>query len=189
MAKPTTLPRWANVAGNILAPNAALQDTGWVDGAIPTAKALNWLLRWNYEWAKYVQGLEAEALTWTARHTFQVDGAGWQLLTLAAGWQIAFIGQEPQFRIDSFGRVWMRGVAMRVSGSGPLVDALPAAAIPPGNRTFAAFVNLEGTSVGSIGRINVTPASGVPAGRVSVSNVGGGAIDQVRLDGVAYYTT
>jgi hypothetical protein len=76
MAKPATLPRWAETAGgsaaaNIVAPASGKQDTGYVTGGdIPTSGSTNWLLRWLYKWAQYLDGLTGEALTWTARATF-----------------------------------------------------------------------------------------------------------------------
>jgi len=70
------LPRWAESltgtqASNVVGPPAGKQDTGYATGGdIPTSGGLNWLFRWIYKWCQYVAGLTGEALTWTARQTF-----------------------------------------------------------------------------------------------------------------------
>lgn len=75
--KPATLPRWAEQvdgtpAANIAEPNALDKDTGYpAGGAVPTSGGLNWLFRTILAWLKYLDGLANEALTWTAKHTFE----------------------------------------------------------------------------------------------------------------------
>jgi hypothetical protein len=60
MAKPATLPRWAETAGgvpdaNIVAPNAGKMDTGFtVGGDIPTSGGLNWLFNTFLQWVKWL---------------------------------------------------------------------------------------------------------------------------------------
>lgn len=71
MAKPTTLPRWATGGGAaVTTPAETKKDTGWTAGEKPPAQYLNWLGKWIYNWCAYLDGLTAEALTWTAAQTF-----------------------------------------------------------------------------------------------------------------------
>jgi hypothetical protein len=54
--EPTTLPKLAGEdTANIAAPIVGLQDDGWADQDIPTAKNWNWFSHWVYKWVKYFQ--------------------------------------------------------------------------------------------------------------------------------------
>lgn len=75
MAKPTTIPRFAQLAdgtpaANIEEPTDGQKDTGWEVNQIPPSSVFNWMHRWCTQWIRYLDGLAGEALTWTARQTF-----------------------------------------------------------------------------------------------------------------------
>jgi len=75
MAKPGTLPRFAETGGgaaavNITAPSSGQSDTGWVLNQVPTSANMNWIHYWTLKWCQYLNNLEAEALTFTAGVTF-----------------------------------------------------------------------------------------------------------------------
>jgi hypothetical protein len=59
MAKPSSLPRWAETAGgaaasNIVEPNSGKKDTGYITGGdIPASGGLNWFMRLIYKWAQW----------------------------------------------------------------------------------------------------------------------------------------
>jgi hypothetical protein len=78
VAKPGTLPRWAETAGGvaagagqITAPSSGKQDTGWNVAELPPAQIFNWLLWTLYQWIKWINDLANQAMTWTAAHIFQ----------------------------------------------------------------------------------------------------------------------
>jgi hypothetical protein len=79
MAKPISLPRWAEtVAGvpdtNITEPNEGKKDTGYVTGGdIPTSGGLNWWMRLVYKW---IQWVDAAASIATAGVLVVRDAAG-----------------------------------------------------------------------------------------------------------------
>ncbi len=50
MAKPTSLPRWADVGGDIVEPASGKKDTGWIEDEIPPAQYFNWLENLTYQW-------------------------------------------------------------------------------------------------------------------------------------------
>lgn len=52
--KPTTLPRFADVSGDIVEPTSGKKDVGWVAGEEPPAQYFNWLLYWLYKWTEYL---------------------------------------------------------------------------------------------------------------------------------------
>lgn len=75
MAKPGTLPRWADVGGGAGGiggdePLTGEKDTGWFADQEPPAAYMNWLQYWTYKWCQYLDGIEAEALNFTAGVTF-----------------------------------------------------------------------------------------------------------------------
>lgn len=82
MAKPTTLPRWSDVAPGTttIEPTSGEKDAGFTN-ATPGSKKVNWLFYWLSRWASYVDTLVGEALTWTALQTFS---AGISVTTLNA---------------------------------------------------------------------------------------------------------
>lgn len=60
-AKPTTLPRWSELAGNFqiagvneTVPVSGKQDIGWVPGEEPPAGYLNWYQRVVYDWMQFL---------------------------------------------------------------------------------------------------------------------------------------
>ncbi len=52
--KPTSLPRWADVSGDIVEPSSGKKDIGWVQGERPPAPFFNWILELLYEWMEYL---------------------------------------------------------------------------------------------------------------------------------------
>lgn len=53
-AKPSSLPRWADVGGAIVVPNSGKLDVGWVAAERPPAQYQNWLLNLGYQWDAYL---------------------------------------------------------------------------------------------------------------------------------------
>jgi hypothetical protein len=71
MAKPSVLPEWASSASAaITEPTLAQKQAGWSVRQRLPAQYLNWWKKTVYQWVQYLDGLTAEALTWTAKHTF-----------------------------------------------------------------------------------------------------------------------
>lgn len=89
MAKPASLPRWADVGGDIVEPSSGKKDTGWIVSEQPPHSYFNWFQNLVYQWCDYLDGLTGEALTWTAAHVFQstvsiTNGTAADTLTVAA---------------------------------------------------------------------------------------------------------
>src|SRR3990172_1579843 len=53
-AKPTSVPRWADVGGDIVEPTSGKKDIGWVFNEEPPAQYFNWLLNLTYQWLQYL---------------------------------------------------------------------------------------------------------------------------------------
>jgi hypothetical protein len=53
-AKPTSLPRWADVGGDIVEPTSGKKNVGWVSDEEPPAQYMNWLQNLNYLWTQYL---------------------------------------------------------------------------------------------------------------------------------------
>jgi hypothetical protein len=76
-----------------------------------------------------ISDLKQTVNTWTAKNIFQVDGDGWQALSLLTGWSDdaqSGLYYSPAYRVDSFGRVWFRGRAKTTTGA-QFIALLPAA--------------------------------------------------------------
>lgn len=89
MAKPASLPRWADVGGDIVEPSSGKKDIGWIVSEQPPHSYFNWFQNLVYQWCDYLDGLTGEALTWTAAHVFQstvnmTNGTAADTLTVAA---------------------------------------------------------------------------------------------------------
>lgn len=56
-AKPSSLPRWANVGGAIVTPGAGKLDVGWVTAERPPAQYLNWYQNLVYLWVLWLSDL------------------------------------------------------------------------------------------------------------------------------------
>lgn len=52
--KPTVLPRWADVSGDIVEPTSGKKDVGWVPDEEPPAQYMNWLQYYTYLWTEYL---------------------------------------------------------------------------------------------------------------------------------------
>jgi hypothetical protein len=75
MTMPTDLPTWNTDGTNRTEPTSGQKATGYPVAAAPSSSNLNWMLWVIYKWCLYVQGLAAEAITWTAAHIFLGDSA------------------------------------------------------------------------------------------------------------------
>lgn len=84
MAKPASLPRWADVSGDIVEPTSGKKDVGWVADEEPPAQYFNWLLNLTYQWLEYVDGNSFEG-NFTFEDDLQVDGDANVDGTLTAG--------------------------------------------------------------------------------------------------------
>ncbi len=70
MAKPSSLPRWADVSGDIVEPTELKKDEGWLDGEMPPHSYFNWFQELVYQWTVYLDTFEAESHTWAAANIF-----------------------------------------------------------------------------------------------------------------------
>lgn len=85
MAKPTTLPRWADVGGAIVVPASGKLDVGWVTAERPPAQYMNWWMNLVYQWTLYLNQFFSAAGTATdAIHTSGVSNLD-GLVTAGAG--------------------------------------------------------------------------------------------------------
>lgn len=144
MPQPSSTPEWAST-GTRVTPATAKQQQGWITGEKAPAQWLNWWMNLVYLWVVYLKNLTGEVLTWTAKQTFNVDGDGWVDLPLSTSWVHANGGvntRKPQYRLDSFGRVWLRGEASWSGGGTPAtrVALLPTTLAPPNFRGGYWFV-------------------------------------------------
>ena len=76
MSKPSSLPRWASVAQtptNIVEPASGNKDAGFEENTQPPAQWFNWLFNLLYQWAAYLDGIEAESLDWSVPQSFHTD--------------------------------------------------------------------------------------------------------------------
>ncbi len=79
MAKPASVPRWAETVGgaaaaNIVEPNEGKKDIGYdTGGDIPTSGGLNWILRTLYSWVKWINAGTSAA---TASTVMERDASG-----------------------------------------------------------------------------------------------------------------
>lgn len=53
MAKPSALPRWGDVGGDIVEPTSGKKDVGWADNEQPANEYENWLQNLNYQWISW----------------------------------------------------------------------------------------------------------------------------------------
>ncbi len=70
MSKPTVIPEWASNGVEVVEPSAPKKVTGWADGEKPRHSYMNWLQNAAWQWVVWLNGLQAEALTWSALNTF-----------------------------------------------------------------------------------------------------------------------
>ncbi|MCY1078876.1 hypothetical protein [Archangium lansingense] len=127
-------------------------------------------------------GRLGSANTWTAKNTFDLDGDGWQTLPLHADWtdfNVSATGPH-QYRVDSFGRCWIRGDISK-TGTSSTLAVLPAAAVPAYTVTFL----VPSTSSSGFSTVQIAGAStGASAGYMSLLV---NDANRVRLHGIAFY--
>lgn len=140
MAKPSTLPRWANLANpaDIVDPPSGKKDTGWLTAEKPPHSYFNWFMNLVYLWAVYLDGLTGEALTWTAAHVHNRN--------------VTFHkGADPE-------AITCDGGATFTAASG--ATALTATAAGPGTAgLFNAGTNIGGRAVDATGNSTFSPSS------------------------------
>lgn len=117
----------------------------------------------------------------------KIDDGGWTALPLNTGGNWSAPADEttvyqPKYRKDSYGRVWLRGRAVRTSGSAGTIGTLPSGYRP--SPSAGMFFPVLGQSGGVLGAVQVA-GSGALAWVVGDP---GGASD-VQLDGIVFYTT
>lgn len=82
MTKPAgNLPTWNTGLANNTEPNGAKKTLGWEVNEKPASSYFNWWQNKVGEWVSYLNGLAAEAFTWTGLQTFErtvtsLPGAG-----------------------------------------------------------------------------------------------------------------
>lgn len=121
MAKPVTLPRFAETAGevaaaNITEPSSGQKDTGWVLNQIPTSAGMNWIHYWTYQWIQYLNTLEAESLTWTSLHTFN-GGAEFYGSTSVPGLQAEAAAHASGVGISAFGTSTVGSIGIKAGAN------------------------------------------------------------------------
>lgn len=57
MAKPTVIPRWANVGGSIVTPPSGKLDVGWLAGEKPPAQYENWKGYYTFKWIEWIDSI------------------------------------------------------------------------------------------------------------------------------------
>jgi len=76
-SKPTVLPRWANVGGDVVTPLSGKQDIGWVPQERPPAEYMNWLALHAYNWHAWLDDLilsdSGTAVQWRSTKTHQFN--------------------------------------------------------------------------------------------------------------------
>lgn len=111
MAKPTTLPRWADVGGAIINPTSGKKDVGFVDEEKPPAEFLNWLFNENYNWASYLNDGYFEGQFGLASAITPSAATGTLNDYNPTGWSTAQI-----IRLDLSGNTTLNGLAGGVDG-------------------------------------------------------------------------
>lgn len=97
MARPTALPIFGTAQTNQTVPSGGLQSAGYADGAIPTAKNINYLLNLIYLWINWLFGNVATI----TRNTFP------KILT-SGGWlyQIGGSGAPASYHVTATGTLY-----------------------------------------------------------------------------------
>jgi hypothetical protein len=182
MAKPSTLPRWAETSGgtpssNIDEPSSGRKDIGWLDDERPPAWWLNWWKNTVYQWIKYLDQIHTEAFTWTALHVFE------KKVTVVAG----LATNDPG--VDATGD----GSGPGILGTGGATAGAPGVV---GEGGIGGGPGVQGTGIGTglgvygAGGNSGTAAAGVKGqggsgGSPGVDGTGGGAGAGVRGTGGA----
>jgi hypothetical protein len=127
--------------------------------------------------------------TWTERNTFNVDGLGWQDIPLntSGGWFASSnttVNQTPQYRIDSFGRCWLRGLAFR-SGTSIIIGTLPTEAAPPTSQCGPFIV--DSTHASGQSKIIVYGVNANAPAAPGMIYIQTNDASSIRLDGIAFY--
>ncbi len=79
---PASVTRWATNpldASDLVEPDNTTKDEGWHEAQEPSHSFLNYWMHVVYLWLAYLDGLPAEAMTWTGAHVFNND------VTMTAG--------------------------------------------------------------------------------------------------------
>lgn len=125
MAKPSFLPRWADVLGKIVVPSSGKQDVGFVAEEKPPEGFLNWLFNGAYQWLSYLDAIESEALSWIAAQTFRrliLAPTAAPATLVAKSYQTSLA----QFLIDSngfpMGRYYSRDLTWDTGGGSGTLD-------------------------------------------------------------------
>lgn len=73
-SKPASVPRWANVGGDIVEPTSGKKDVGWAAAERPPNSYMNWLQNLAYQWLLYLND-GALSGNHSITGTFNVTGA------------------------------------------------------------------------------------------------------------------
>ena len=103
-----------------------------------------------------------------------VDLGSWTNITLATGWTAT--AQTPQYRVDSSGRVYLRGAATAGGTATATFTTLPVGARPTQSMYIPCFANISGTTASFV---NV-----LTTGVISTITIGSGNI--YALDGITF---
>lgn len=150
MAKPTVLPRWANVGGSVVTPSSGKMDIGWLGGEKPPAQYLNWLGLNTYTWLAWVDTLINSSDQWTkgvvadANLHVQVSGTG----QFKHGDRTLVLGPQ-DFVIDGGVALLSTAGYMSISASAARV-AYAAIHLPTGKRIKSVTVYMNPQSTASM---------------------------------------
>ena len=156
-AKPTVLPRWANVGGAVVTtPSSGAMDAGYVAAQSPDAGEMNFLFLNNYLWTQWLQAFESTAHTWTAAQTFSSLSVGALAVTgdlthggTGTGKSAYFLGAANFFFVEQ---------NAQFTGPVSFTGASTYAAATTFNftSTFTAGLTANGATVGSLVATNET---------------------------------
>jgi hypothetical protein len=154
MAKPVGADmRWATGGTAALSePSSGLRDTGFVAGTQVDEGYVNKLLKNSYLWQQYLNGLEGEALTWTAAHIFNGAVTINTTPTLSHGFTSSNVAINSASPGTEGGHI--TGGANTGSGNGGAGVAVTGGASTGGNGG-AAVVAIGGASASGFGSIGV----------------------------------
>lgn len=189
MAKPTTLPRWADTVSadptKLNEPPDAKKDIGWLVSEKPPAQWFNWLFWTVWQWCLWLQGFESTAHSWAAVQSFDFGIIVAQATVNASA--ILAVGQGTGYGIYATGGAngpGVRGVARGlgnagVEGYGDMTVAAPGVRGVGGLNGNGGMFSGNGTGPGLIavggatGVGAVTQGSGGGAGLQATGNGSG----------------
>ena len=115
LAVPGVFPEWATTGGTTLAPDAALQATGWAIGDKAPALVMNWLQNLYYKWIQYFLRMQI---------------SNWKLLNyttpVTTGWGVVFHPEQGTWLMtDNSDHTWVSQTGINWDDEGELAGFSP----------------------------------------------------------------